>query len=127
MSSLVMALVFSSTGCKSKKSLDADVDHLLAAIAASDYDHFKADAHPGLVTEVSKAEFDSMAKVLKKLGPLRSKSMTAMRVKSGAPTEGDYDMVFANGACKLQIKSVNGKLAGFHFTGPDVSRLMKAP
>jgi hypothetical protein len=34
--------------------------------------------------------------------------------------------VFTNGSCTLQIKSIEGKLAGFHFSGPDVERLMKA-
>lgn len=118
---------FGLGGCKSKASLDADVDHLLVAIASSDYDHFKADAHPALQKEVTKEEFEGMARVLKKLGPLQSKSMTAIRVKSGAPTEGDYKMVFANGSCNLAIKSLNGKLVGFHFTGPDIDRLLKAP
>src|SRR5690606_34988376 len=116
-SMLVMQLVFSSLGCKSKKTLDADVDHLLVAIASSDYDHFKADAHPSLVDEVSKDEFESMAKVLTRLGPLKSKSMTSIQIKSGQPTEGQYDMEFTNGSCKLQIKSLDGKLVGFHFTG----------
>ena len=127
LSTLVLSLVFSSLGCKSKASLDADVDHLLVAIGATDYEHFKADAHPALVTEVSKQEFDGMAKVLKKFGPMKSKTMTSIRVKAGAPTEGDYNLVFANGSCTLLIKSVDGKLAGFHFTGPDVQRLSKAP
>lgn len=126
LSMLVMQLVFSTLGCKSKKTLDADVDHLLVAIGSADYDHFKADAHPSLVNEVSKQEFDGMAKVLKKLGPLKSKSMTSIQVKAGAPTEGHYDMEFANGSCKLDIKSLDGKLVGFRFTGPDVERLMKA-
>jgi len=127
-SMLVMQLVLSSflMGCKSKASLDADVDHLLVAIASSDYDHFKADAHPALTKEVSKEEFEGMARVLKKLGPLQSKSMQAINVKSGAPTEGKYKMVFQNGSCTLDIKSLNGKLVGFHFTGPDIDRLLKA-
>lgn len=121
--SLALLVAFSSAGCKSKKTLDADVDHLLVAIASSDYEHFKADAHPGLVNEVSDHEFDSMAKALKALGPLKSKSMTAIRVKAGAPTEGDYAMEFENGSCSLAIKSLDGKLVGFHFTGPDIDRL----
>lgn len=126
-SSLVLQLALSSLGCKSKATLDADVDHLLVAIGGSDYEHFKADAHPALVTEVSKEEFDRMAKVLKKLGPIKSKTMTAIRVKAGAPTEGNYNLEFANGSCSLSIKSADGKLAGFHFTGPDIQRLSKTP
>jgi hypothetical protein len=124
---LVLSLfaLFTVSGCKSKASLDADVDHLLVAIGSSDYDHFKADAHPALQKEVTKEEFEGMARVLKKLGPLQSKSMTAIRVKSGAPTEGDYKMVFTNGSCNLAIKSLNGKLVGFHFTGPDIDRLLR--
>lgn len=66
-----------------------------------------------------------MAKVLKGLGPLKSKTMTSIQVKAGAPFEGQYDMEFANGSCKLKIKSLDGKLVGFHFSGPDVDRLMK--
>ena len=47
--SVVTAWLATSTlGCRSKKSLDADVDHLLTAIATADYDHFKGDAHPSL-------------------------------------------------------------------------------
>lgn len=125
LSALVMALGFSSVACKSKASLDADVDHLLTAIASSDYEHFKADAHPALATEVSQDEFEGMARVLKKLGPLKSKKMTSIQVKSGAPSEGKYEMEFENGKCDLEIKSLEGKLVGFHFTGPDVQRLMK--
>jgi hypothetical protein len=34
-------------------------------------------------------------------------------------------MEFANGSCKLEIKSLDGKLVGFHFTGPDIERLAK--
>lgn len=124
---MLMLLAAASAGCRSKKTLDADVDHLLAAIASSDYEHFKADAHPSLVDEVSAQEFDSMARALKALGPLESKSMTAIRVKSGAPTEGDYAMKFAHGSCSLAIKSLDGKLVGFHFTGPDIERLSKEP
>lgn len=124
--SLMFALVF-SIGCKSKQTLDADVDHLLVAIASSDYDHFKADAHPALAQEVSKQEFDDIAKVVKKLGPLKSKTMTSIQVKSGAPTVGQYNMDFTNGSCQLEIKSLNGKLVGFQFTGPDIARLMKTP
>ena len=125
----MFALVFSigSTGCKSKQTLDADVDHLLVAIASTDYDHFKADAHPALAQEVTKQEFDDIAKVVKKLGPVKSKTMTSIQVKSGAPTVGQYNMEFTNGSCQLEIKSLNGKLVGFHFTGPDIARLMKTP
>ena len=126
LATLVMGLALSSLGCKSKKTLDADVDHLLTAIATSDYDHFKADAHPALATEVSKEEFDGMAKVLKGLGPLKSKTMTKIEVKAGAPAEGHYDMEFANGSATLEIKSLDGKLVGFHFGGPDVARLTRA-
>jgi len=122
-----VVLVLSMLGCKSKQTLDADVDHLLVAIASSDYEHFKADAHPGLVQEVSKSEFEGMAKVLKGFGPLKSKSMTSIQIKAGAPTEGQYNMEFANGSCTLKIKSLNGKLVGFHFSGPDVDRLRASP
>jgi hypothetical protein len=123
--SVLLAFVL-SLGCKSKKTLDADVDHLLVAIASSDYDHFKADAHPALAKEVTKQEFDDIAKVVKKLGPLKSKTMTSISVQSGAPTEGHYDMEFTNGSCQLDIKSLDGKLVGFHFTGPDITRLLKS-
>lgn len=122
--STLFAIVF-SLGCNSKKTLDADVDHLLVAIASTDYDHFKADAHPGLAQEVTKQEFDDIAKVVKKLGPLKSKTMTSIKVNAGAPTEGKYNMEFTNGSCELEIKSLNGKLVGFHFTGPDIARMMK--
>jgi hypothetical protein len=125
--SLITLLAFSSTGCKSKKTLDADVDHLLVAISTSDYDHFKADAHPALVNEVSKGEFESMARVLKRLGPLKQKTMKSISVKQGAPTEGQYDMEFENGSCSLAIKSLDGKLVGFHFEGADIKRLQNAP
>lgn len=118
-------LATSVLGCRSKKSLDADVDHLLTAIAATDYDHFKADAHPSLAQEVSKQEFDRMALVLKKLGPLESKQMTSIEVKAGGLAEGKYEMRFANGSCTLQIKSVEGKLVGFRFLGPDIERLSR--
>ncbi len=114
-------------GCKSKATLDADVDHLLVAISTSDYDHFKADAHPALTKEVSKQEFDGMAKALKGLGPLKSKSMKSISVKAGAPSEGQYDLEFANGSASLQIKSLDGKLVAFHFTGADVARLSQGP
>ena len=124
---LVTLFALSSTGCKSKKTLDADVDHLLVAIARSDYEHFKADAHPALVNEVSKDEFESMAMVLKRLGPLKSKTMKSISVRQGAPTEGQYDMEFENGSCSLAIKSLDGKLVGFHFEGPDIKRLQNAP
>jgi hypothetical protein len=116
-------VLFSSVGCKSKKTLDADVDHLLVAVASSDYDHFKADAHPALAKEVTKQEFDEIARVLKKLGPLKSKTMTSIQVKSGEPTQGKYTLEFTNGSCALDIKSLDGKLVGFHFTGPDIARL----
>lgn len=122
---VVLLSLFAFTGCKSKATLDADVDHLLVAIAASDYDHFKADAHPALVNEVSKEEFEGMARALKRLGPLKSKSMKGISVKSGAPTEGHYEMEFENGSCSLEIKSLDGKLVAFHFSGPDIARLSK--
>ena len=86
-----------------------------------DVDRLLADARRAL------QEFEDMAKVLKKLGPLKSKSMTSIQVKSGAPTEGKYNMEFTNGSCQLDIKSLNGKLVGFHFTGPDIARLTKSP
>jgi hypothetical protein len=105
--------------------MDADVDHLLVAMATSDYEHFKADAHPALAKEVSEQEFTTMAAVLKKLGPVKSKSMKSIQIKQGAPSQGTYDMEFANGSCKLEIKSLDGKLVGFHFTGPDIERLAK--
>lgn len=123
LSTFVLPQALSALGCKSKASLDADVDHLLVAISTSDYDHFKADAHPALAKEVSKEEFEGMAKVLKKLGPLKSKSMQGITVKAGAPSEGKYKMEFQNGSADLEIKSLDGKLVGFHFTGPDVKRL----
>lgn len=124
-SAVAVWLTASTLGCKSKKSLDGDVDHLLTAIAAANYEHFKADAHPALSQEVSKEEFDRMAVVLKKLGPLESKSMTSISVKAGAPAEGKYDMRFANGQCVLEIKSLEGKLVGFRFRGPDIERLAR--
>lgn len=127
LATVILSLVFSAFGCKSKQTLDADVDHLLVAIASSDYDHFKADAHPALAQEVTKQEFDDIAKVVKKLGPLKSKTMTSIQVRSGAPTHGKYNMEFTNGSCELEIKSLNGKLVGFHFTGSDIARLLKEP
>ncbi|MBX3225835.1 MAG: hypothetical protein KIT84_30340 [Labilithrix sp.] len=105
-------------GCKSKASLDADVDHLLTAIDTSDYEHFKADAHPGLIQEVSQAEFDEGHTAIKKLGPLKSKSMKGMQTSTNngvTTTSGNYDLVFANGKCQLEIKSIGGKLLAFHF------------
>jgi hypothetical protein len=125
LATFVMQLV-SGLGCKSKQSLDADVDHLLVAIASADYELFKADAHPSLVNEVSKEEFDGMVRVLEKLGPLESKRMTSIHVQAGGPAEGQYDMKFTNGSCKLQIKSLDGKLVAFHFTGSDIDRLLKS-
>jgi len=127
LSTLVIQLGLSSLGCKSKATLDADVDHLLVAVASSDYEHFKADAHPALTKEVSEDEFNGMSKILKKLGPVKSKTMKSIQVKAGAPTQGMYDMEFANGKCQLEIKSLDGKLVGFHFTGPDIQRLSKTP
>lgn len=127
LSTLVIQLGLSSLGCKSKATLDADVDHLLVAVASSDYEHFKADAHPALTKEVSEEEFNGMSKILKKLGPVKSKTMKSIQVKAGAPTQGTYDMEFTNGKCQLEIKSLDGKLVGFHFTGPDIQRLSKTP
>ena len=122
---VTIAMLLASLGCKSKASLDADVDHLLVAISTSDYDHFKADAHPALAKELSKEQFDRMAKVLKGLGPLKTKSMKSISVKAGAPSEGHYEMQFANGSATLEIKSLDGKLVGFNFNGPDVTRLSR--
>jgi len=122
---VLIALLLAPLGCKSKASLDADVDHLLVAISTSDYDHFKADAHPALSKEVSKEQFDRMATVLKALGPMKSKSMKSISVKAGAPSEGHYEIEFANGAATLDIKSLDGKLVGFNFGGPDVARLSR--
>lgn len=116
-------LLLTSLGCKSKATLDADVDHLLVALSTSDYDHFKADAHPALAKEVSKQEFEGMARALKGLGPLKTKTMKGISVKAGAPSEGTYEMEFANGSATLQIKSLDGKLVAFHFSGPDIARL----
>ena len=69
--------------------------------------------HPALVTEVSKEEFDGMAKVLKKLGPIKSKTMTAIRVNAGAPTEGDYNLEFAarDGAFDQRVPSAHATMA----------------
>lgn len=121
-----LALVFVLTawlatlgGCKAKASLDADVDHLLTAIATADYEHFKLDADPGLVKEVSKQEFDEGSVTVKKLGALKSKSMKGLETKTTngvTVSSGNYDLVFANGKCKLQIKSHEGKLFAFHFS-----------
>ena len=123
----VVQLALASVGCQTKASLDGDVDHLLVALTSSDYDHFKADAHPALAKELSKQEFEAMARVIKKLGPLKSKKMTGIQVKAGSPSEGKYDLVFENGSCQLEIKSLSGKLVSFHFTGPDIQRLVKSP
>ncbi len=118
------ALLLTLPAC-GKKSLDKNVDRLVKAAQANDYDAFRKMSHPSLVSEFSPEKFKILSESLKLLGEYKDRSMRGIKARTGKVREGRYKLTFAKGKVRLRLTLKRGKLIGFRFEGDDLEKAMK--
>ena len=113
LAALLLAAALALPGCKSKKTLDKNVDKLVEAVQKDDYQAFKEMSHPDLVEKFPKVKFTVLSAAINSLGKFKDRKMRGIEVKGGGLKRGRYKLKFDKGTIRLRIELVDGKLTAF--------------
>ena len=112
----VQSYVAPSVAVADSDPIDDAAVLLLGALARGDFDQLASHTADPLTHDMSRAEFDDLAKIVQWLGPLRSRSERSAETDVGLRA---YELQFERGAAVDLEVSIDptGRLIGFVFSG----------